>query len=97
MLVPLLEAALRSFALGGAVWLSLRFLRATRRPRMTARTVLLMAPLSMPVLTLGDGANPGIFVPTGRRDRISTHHRAPTALAVEFPLEKIDLRSAAQA
>jgi hypothetical protein len=50
VLVPLLEAALRSFALGGAVWLSLRFLRATPQTRMTARTVLLMAPLSMPVL-----------------------------------------------
>jgi hypothetical protein len=33
MLVQLLEAALRSFALGGAVWLSLRFLRVhSRRP-----------------------------------------------------------------
>jgi hypothetical protein len=51
MLVQLLEAALRSFALGGAVWLSLRFLRVHNpQTRMTAWTVVLMASLSMPVL-----------------------------------------------
>jgi hypothetical protein len=51
MMLPLLEAALRSFALGGAVWLSPRFLRVGNpQTRMTARTVLLMASPSMPVL-----------------------------------------------
>jgi len=51
MLVQLLEAALRSFALGGAVWLSLRFLRVHNpQTRMTAWTVVLMASLSMPAL-----------------------------------------------
>src|SRR5215831_598394 len=51
MLGQLLEAALRSFTLGGAVWLSLMVLRV-RNPqaRMTAWTVVLMASLSMPVL-----------------------------------------------
>jgi beta-lactamase regulating signal transducer with metallopeptidase domain len=51
MLVQLLEAALRSFALGGAVWLSLRFLRVHNpQARMTAWTLVLMASLSMPVV-----------------------------------------------
>src|SRR5215467_12056468 len=51
MLVQLLEAALRSFALGGAVWLSLRFLRIHNpQTRMTAWTLVLMASLSMPAL-----------------------------------------------
>ena len=51
MLVQLLEAALRSFALGGAVWLSLRFLRIHHpQTRMTAWTLVLMASLSMPAL-----------------------------------------------
>jgi hypothetical protein len=51
MLMQLLEAALRSFALGSAVWLSLRFLRVHNpQTRMTAWTVVLMASLSMPVL-----------------------------------------------
>jgi beta-lactamase regulating signal transducer with metallopeptidase domain len=51
MLVQLLEAALRSFALGGAVWLSLRFLRVQNpQVRMTAWTVVLTVSLSMPVL-----------------------------------------------
>jgi beta-lactamase regulating signal transducer with metallopeptidase domain len=51
MLVQLLEAAFRSFALGGAVWLILRFLRVHNpQVRMTAWTVVLMVSLSMPVL-----------------------------------------------
>ncbi|HEY6258011.1 MAG TPA: M56 family metallopeptidase, partial [Xanthobacteraceae bacterium] len=51
MLLHLLEAALRSFALGGAVWLGLRFLRVQNpQTRMTAWTVVLLASLSMPVL-----------------------------------------------
>jgi hypothetical protein len=51
MLDLLLESALRSLALGGAVWLGLRLLRV-RNPRvhMTAWTVVLAASLSMPVL-----------------------------------------------
>jgi beta-lactamase regulating signal transducer with metallopeptidase domain len=51
MLVQLLEAALRSFALGGVVCLSLRFLRVHNpQARMTAWTLVLMASLSMPVV-----------------------------------------------
>jgi beta-lactamase regulating signal transducer with metallopeptidase domain len=51
MLVQLLEAAVRSFVLGGAVWLSLWLLRV-RNPqiRMIAWTVVLIAALSMPVV-----------------------------------------------
>jgi hypothetical protein len=46
MLVQLLEAALRPFALGGAVWLSLKVLRVhSPQARMTAWTVVLMASL----------------------------------------------------
>jgi hypothetical protein len=49
--MQLLEAAFRSFALGGAVWLILRFLRVQNpQVRMTAWTVVLMVSLSMPVL-----------------------------------------------
>src|SRR5262249_6961107 len=51
MLVQLLEAALRSFALGGAVWLSLRFLRVHNpQTGMPAGTLVLMASLSMRAL-----------------------------------------------
>jgi len=51
MLAQLLEAALRSFAPGSAVWLSLRVLRAQNpQAQMTAWTVVLMGSLSMPVL-----------------------------------------------
>jgi beta-lactamase regulating signal transducer with metallopeptidase domain len=51
MLGLLLESALRSLALGVAVWLGLALLRV-RNPRahMTAWTVVLVASLSMPVL-----------------------------------------------
>jgi hypothetical protein len=51
MLALLLESALRLLALGGVVWLGLRFLRV-RNPHveMTAWTVVLFASLSMPVL-----------------------------------------------
>jgi hypothetical protein len=51
MLDLLLESALRSLALGVAVWLGLVFLRV-RNPRaqMTAWTVVLVASLAMPVL-----------------------------------------------
>ena len=51
MLALLLEAALRSLALGGIVWFGLKLLRV-RDPRvhMTAWTVVLVASLSMPVV-----------------------------------------------
>jgi beta-lactamase regulating signal transducer with metallopeptidase domain len=51
MLDLLLESALRSLALGVAIWLSLALLRV-RNPRahMTAWTVVLVASLAMPVL-----------------------------------------------
>jgi hypothetical protein len=47
----LLESALRSLALGGAVWLGLTLLRV-RNPHahMTAWTVVPVASLSMPIL-----------------------------------------------
>ena len=51
MLDLLLESALRSLALGVAIWLGLALLRV-RNPRahMTAWTVVLVASLAMPVL-----------------------------------------------
>src|SRR5262249_19087717 len=51
MLALLVEAALRSLALGGVVWLALTLLRV-RDPRvqMTAWTVVLVASLSMPLI-----------------------------------------------
>src|SRR5262249_22800027 len=51
MLTLLLEAALRSFALGGIIWLGLKLLRV-RDPRvhMTAWTLVLVASLSMPLM-----------------------------------------------
>lgn len=51
MLAQLLEAAFRSFALGGAVWLSLRLLSVHYpQVRMTAWTVVLVASVSMLLL-----------------------------------------------
>jgi hypothetical protein len=51
MLEQILEAAARSFALGGAVWLSLRVLRVHHpQARMMAWTVVLAVSLAMPVL-----------------------------------------------
>src|SRR5215467_749064 len=51
MLALLLEAALRSLALGGVVWLGLKLLRV-RDPRahMTSWTVVLAASLIMPLI-----------------------------------------------
>ena len=51
MLDLLLESALRSLVLGGAVWLGLALLRV-RNPHahMTAWTVVVAASLSMPIL-----------------------------------------------
>src|SRR5215470_10501441 len=51
MLVLLLESAARSSALGGAVWLGLKFLRV-RNPHdeMTAWRLILAASLAMPLL-----------------------------------------------
>jgi len=51
MLALLLEAALRSLALGGVVWLGLKLLRV-RDPRahMTSWTVVLAASLAMPLI-----------------------------------------------
>jgi hypothetical protein len=51
MLAVLAESALRSMALGGAVWLALKLLRL-RDPQvqMTAWTVVLLASLAMPLL-----------------------------------------------
>jgi hypothetical protein len=51
MLALFLEAALRSLALGGIVWLGLKLLRV-RDPRahMTAWTVVLVASLAMPLI-----------------------------------------------
>src|SRR5215470_1316509 len=51
MMALLVESALRSLALGGAVWLGLALLRV-RNPHahMTAWTVVLVASLSMPIL-----------------------------------------------
>jgi len=51
MLALLLEAALRSLALGGVVWLGLKLLRVRDlRAQMTAWTVVLVASLSMPLI-----------------------------------------------
>jgi hypothetical protein len=99
MLVRLLEAALRFFALGGAVWLSLRFLRV-RAPqtRMTARTVVLMASLSM--LVLMHWATVPIPAYSSPPDVVIASPAAiarRTAQPTEFPLEQIDSPSAAEA
>jgi hypothetical protein len=51
MLAQLFEAAFRSFALGAAVWLSLRLLSVPfPQARMTAWTVVLVASVSMLLL-----------------------------------------------
>ena len=50
MLALVVEAAVRSFVLGSAVWLGLRLLRAGNpRVHMTAWTVVLVASLAMPL------------------------------------------------
>src|SRR3974377_1713025 len=100
MLVQLLEAALRSFALGGAVWLSLRFLRVHNpQTRMTAWTVVLTASLSMPVLM--DRATVAIPTYSSPRDVVIAPLSPPTTARAtvqprEFPAEKINLPSAAE-
>ena len=100
MLMQLLEAALRSFALGGGVWLSLRFLRVHNpQTRMTAWTVVLIASLSMPVLM--HWATVPIPAYTSPPDiviaPVSPPATArPTVQPPEFPLEKIDAASAAE-
>jgi beta-lactamase regulating signal transducer with metallopeptidase domain len=81
MLLHLLEAALRSFALGAAVWLGLRFMRLHNpQTRMTAWTVVLMASLSMPVLMHWATVSVPIHSPT-----ISDAAIAPASLATPSP------------
>ena len=100
MLMQLLEAALRSFVLGGGVWLSLRLLRVHNpQTRMTAWTVVLIASLSMPVLM--HWATVPIPAYTSPPDiviaPVSPPATArPTVQPPEFPLEKIDAASAAE-
>jgi beta-lactamase regulating signal transducer with metallopeptidase domain len=100
MLVQLLEAALRSFALGGAVWLSLRFLRVHNpQTRMTAWTVVLMASLSM--LVLMHWATVPIPAYTSPLNVVLAPVSPPTTARptvqpTEFPLEKMDAVSAAE-
>jgi hypothetical protein len=94
MLVQLLEAALRSFALGGAVWLSLKVLRVhSPQTRMTAWTVVLSASLLMPVLMHWTtvpipaySSPPGVVsapasMPTPAR---------PAVQPTDFPFERMD-------
>jgi beta-lactamase regulating signal transducer with metallopeptidase domain len=100
MLLQLLEAAFRSFVLGGAVWLSLRFLRVQNpQVRMTAWTVVLIVSLSMPVvmhwatLTIPTYSPPldDVIAPVSP----ATTTR-PTVQATEFPAEKISSPWAAE-
>jgi hypothetical protein len=87
MLLHLLEAALRSFALGGAVWVGLRFLRLHNpQTRMTAWTVVLMASLSMPVLMHWATVSVPIYSPTTSDAAI-----APASLATPSPAPPTEL------
>jgi hypothetical protein len=87
MLDLLLESALRSLALGVAVWLGLALLRA-RNPRtqMTAWTVVLVASLAMPALmhrltvTIPAAAPPLRVV-----ESLSSRLSAPPSEPVEMP------------
>jgi hypothetical protein len=87
MLELLLESALRSLALGVAVWLGLALLRV-RNPRahMTAWTVVLVASLAMPVLmhrftvTIPAGAPPLRVV-----ESLSSTLSGPLSGQVEIP------------
>jgi beta-lactamase regulating signal transducer with metallopeptidase domain len=82
MLLHLLEAALRSFALGGVVWLCLRFLRiGNPQTRMTAWTVVLIASLSMPVLMHWMTVNLPIDAPASSTTTASVPTAAPAAPA----------------
>jgi hypothetical protein len=87
MLLHLLEAALRSFALGGAVWVGLRFLRLHNpQTRMMAWTVVLMASLSMPVLMHWATVSVPIYSPTTSDAAI-----APASLATPSPAPPTEL------
>ncbi len=87
MLDLLLESALRSLALGVAVWLGLALLRV-RNPRtqMTAWTVVLVASLAMPALmhrltvTIPAAAPPSRVV-----ESLSSRLSAPRSEPVEMP------------
>jgi beta-lactamase regulating signal transducer with metallopeptidase domain len=100
MLIQLLEAALRSFVLGGVVWLSLWALRVHNpQARMTAWTVVLMVSLSMPVLM--HWATVPILVssrPAGAVVAPASRAAVPgsTAQAIEFPREKTGSPPAAE-
>jgi beta-lactamase regulating signal transducer with metallopeptidase domain len=92
MLVQLLEAALRTFALGGAVWLSLRLLRVQHpQARMTAWTVVLAASLAMPVLMHWATLTMPIDLPPSDAAVASASPsaaRRATAQPTEFPTDK---------
>jgi hypothetical protein len=87
MLDLLLESALRSLALGVAVWLGLALLRVCNpRTQMTAWTVVLIASLAMPVLmhrltvTIPAAAPPLRLV-----ESLSSRLSAPRSEPVEMP------------
>jgi BlaR1 peptidase M56 len=84
----LLESALRSLALGVAVWLGLVFLRV-RNPRahMTAWTVVLVASLAMPVLMHRLTVNiPAAAPPLRVVESLSSILSGPLSEQVEIPV-----------
>ena len=81
MLLHLLEAALRSLALGGVVWLSLRLFRIENpQTRMTAWIAVLIVSLSMPVLMHWTTVNLPVDAPAS-----SATARVPAAPAAPRP------------
>jgi beta-lactamase regulating signal transducer with metallopeptidase domain len=92
MLLHLLEAALRSLALGVAVWLALRFLRIERpQIRMTAWTVVLIASLAMPLLMHWATVSVPIRAPATSVGAIAP--ATPAAPAVRPPAPATQLQS----
>lgn len=89
MLLHLLEAALRSLALGGTVWLALRFLRIERpQIRMIAWTVVLLASLAMPIMMHWTTVSVPIRAPASSAGAI-----APAASAARPPAPATQLLS----
>src|SRR6516162_5173212 len=94
MLAQLLEAALRSLVLGGAVWLSLKCLRVQNpQVRMTAWTVVLAVSLSMPLLMHWATVTIPTYLPSP--DTTFAAAATPsTSLPTGFAAEKMSLPSA---
>ncbi|MBV9562415.1 MAG: M56 family metallopeptidase [Bradyrhizobium sp.] len=96
MLLHLVEAALRSLALGGTVWLALSLLRIERpQTRMSAWTVVLIGSLAMPITMHWMTVSMPIRAPASSEAAIAPVTSAAPAPATQLLSESMSVPPAA--